>query len=127
MVERHGGAGRPGLDQHSVDADAVTKRPASLANGPDVRFVSVGAGFFRTYGVRLVTGRLLDRDQGGDDTPQMRPDPTGSGPHVGSLNVVLNAKAVQTLGFSSAASAIGKPLLIDDSDVAASRQRPSSA
>ncbi len=99
----------PGL-QHSSHAAAV-KAPGVAGQGPDVRFVTVGDGFFRTYGVRLITGRGLSRDHGGDDAPE---DGASPAPRVAPRNVVLNARAVRTLGFSSAANAIGKPLSTSD-------------
>ena len=98
----------PGL-QHSAHANAV-HAPGAVGEGPDVRFVSVGEGFFQTYGVRLLTGRLLDRNHGGDDTPRTHAAGAAPSPNTSPQNVVLNAKAVQALGFRNAADAIGKPL-----------------
>jgi len=98
----------PGL-QHSAHDDSV-QAPGVAGEGPDVRFISIGDNFFKTYGVRLLDGRLLDRGRGGDDTPPASAPGAAPTPHMAPRNVVLNTRAVEALGFSSPAAAIGKRL-----------------
>jgi len=98
----------PGI-QHSAHDDSV-QAPGVAGEGPDVRFISISNDFFRTYGVRLIAGRLLDRARGGDDAPPAPAVGAAPAPHMAGRNVVLNTRAVEALGFSSPAVAVGKRL-----------------
>ncbi|ESQ81978.1 ABC transporter permease [Asticcacaulis benevestitus] len=70
--------------------------------GPSLRQISVGADFFRTYGPRLLAGRLFDDAHRMDDATGLKwEDPR---------NIVINRKAVTALGFRSPDEAIGKTL-----------------
>ena len=88
------------------------KRPGDPGDGPSLNWVDVQPGFFDTYGARLVAGRTLTLDHGGDDK---KPPPAGQPmPAAGDRpirNVVLNEGAVRLLRFHDASDAIGKPLL----------------
>ena len=101
----------PGVDDNT-NASSV-KRPGMSGDGPVINYVNGGPDFFTTYGARLLAGRVLDRNHGFDDAPPKAPpgvDPKTLPPPL-SRNVVLNANAVKTLGFSSPQAALGQPLL----------------
>ena len=74
--------------------------PGRPKPGPSLRQISVGPDFFRTYGTRLVAGRVFDDAHLTDDSNGRKEhDP---------LNIVINRLAVSKLGFSSPQEAIGK-------------------
>ena len=101
----------PGVDDNTNAGNV--KRPGMSGDGPVVNHVVSGPDFFTTYGARLLAGRVLDRNHGFDDAPPKAPpgaDPKTLPPSP-SRNVVLNANAVKTLGFSSPQAALGKPLI----------------
>lgn len=74
--------------------------PGVPGDGPSLNWEIVGPQFFETYGTRVLAGRLFDAGRAGDE---YRDRPEGE-----PVNIVINAKAVATLGFSSADAAIGK-------------------
>ncbi|PSJ40425.1 ABC transporter permease [Allosphingosinicella deserti] len=88
-----GGAGGGNID--------VVEMPGQSPNAPMLRMFSVGPDFFRTYGPRLLAGRLFDDAHGADDSSDWRKWDQGR-------NIVINRGAVTTLGFRSPADAIGK-------------------
>lgn len=69
--------------------------------GPSLRWIVTGPGFFRTYGATLIAGRLFDEAYGADDSE-------GSRARGAATNIVINRRAITTLGFRSAEEAIGK-------------------
>jgi putative ABC transport system permease protein len=75
-------------------------RPGMPGPGPSVRWIEVGPSFFQTYGARLIAGRLFDEAHGADDAAGL---PKGE-----ARNIVINRRAVSTLGFRSPQDAIGK-------------------
>src|SRR5687767_11018153 len=75
--------------------------PGQATNAPMLRMFSVGPDFFRTYGPRLLAGRLFDDAHGADDSTDWKKWDQGR-------NIVINREAVTTLGFRSPADAIGK-------------------
>jgi putative ABC transport system permease protein len=79
------------------------KRPGAPDNGPIVDFDSIGPNFLQTYGARLLAGRLPDPSRAADFSASK--DDAAS-----SINVVLNARAVQVLGFASPRDAVGQSL-----------------
>ena len=83
---------------------APFRQPGGAGEGKVVHYASVGADFFQTYGARLLAGRLPDAKRAADFSAS--PPPT-----TGVSNVVLNARALEPLGFKSAQDAIGKPLV----------------
>ena len=101
----------------------ITRLPGVSGDGPSVNCVNTGADFFATYAPRLLAGRVLDQRHGEDDTPAFEgfsasdnhlPRPP-EGPRQ-SRNVVANLNAVQTLGYRSPSSAIGKSFLVARDD-----------
>jgi putative ABC transport system permease protein len=83
------------------------KRPGAPGDGPSVNIVRTQPEFFQTFGVRLVAGRLLDPDHGGDSAPAGSPTILSRPPR----NVLANLNALPVLGFRDASDAIGKPIL----------------
>lgn len=69
----------------------------------------VGDDYLKTYGGRLVAGRMFDRIHRQDDF-----GPLNQTPRKGATNIVLNERAVRALGFSSPAAAIGQTVYIGD-------------
>jgi putative ABC transport system permease protein len=80
------------------------EEPVSIGN------YSVDDGFFRTMGMKLVAGRLLDRNRQMDVDPRQ----ASSGPEedralvARGLNVVVNELATRRLGFARPEEAVGK-------------------
>jgi putative ABC transport system permease protein len=79
------------------------KRQGAPDDGPIVDFDSIGPNFLQTYGARLLAGRLPDPSRAADFSAS--PDEA-----AGNINVVLNARAAQVLGFASPRDAIGQSL-----------------
>jgi putative ABC transport system permease protein len=99
----------PGF-QHSTDWEYI-KRPGQTGDGPTIGEVSVGPGFYQTYGAHLVAGRLPDVAHGDDYILPKPDDPTVGLPSNGARSVVLNRSAVRSLGFASPEAAIGQIVL----------------
>jgi len=77
--------------------------PGVPGEGPSLRNMLVGQGFFAAYHPRLLAGRLFDDAHGTDDSEGWRA-------RHASRNVVINRKAVAVLGFHSPQEALGKTL-----------------
>ena len=75
---------------------ALFKRPGVAGDGKKLDFLYVAPGFFDTLGAKLIAGRWLGVQDG-----LHRP------PHA----VVLNASAVEALGFKSRREALGRTVL----------------
>jgi putative ABC transport system permease protein len=76
---------------------------------------AVDESFFDTMGVRLIAGRLLDREREMDVTSMPYPenDPVAERALAArGGNVVVNALAAQRLGFKTAEDAIGKEVRV---------------
>lgn len=71
---------------------------------------NVDTGFFDTMGIRLVAGRLFDRNRPMDDSTTPFPeDPAAERAIAGrGVNVVANELAIKRLGFASPQEAVGK-------------------
>ncbi|WP_260599172.1 ABC transporter permease [Sphingomonas endolithica] len=74
--------------------------PGVAGPGPSLRWIVVGPRFFQVYGSRLVAGRFFDEAHRADDG-----DVGGKGMPTA---IVINRRAVPTLGFASPDDAIGK-------------------
>ncbi|HEX2817645.1 MAG TPA: ABC transporter permease, partial [Phenylobacterium sp.] len=79
------------------------KRPGAPDNGPLFNFDSIGPNFLQAYGARVLAGRLPDPSRAADFSAS--PDDAAS-----NVNIVLNARAAQVLGFASPRDAIGLSL-----------------
>ncbi|WP_271299736.1 ABC transporter permease [Sphingomonas sp. CV7422] len=74
--------------------------PGVAGSGPSLNWVDVGPGFFDTYGITPVAGRLFDDAHAADNRAKQN---LGVG-----VNILISRKAVTTLGFRSPQEAIGK-------------------
>lgn len=74
--------------------------PGVTGAGPSLRWIIVGPDFFKVHGTRLLAGRLFD-DAHRDDDAMSRKEGE-------SRNIVINRRALPTLGFRTAQDAIGK-------------------
>ncbi|WP_395396555.1 ABC transporter permease [Novosphingobium sp. BL-8A] len=74
--------------------------PGVAGDGPSLRWIAIGPDFFKVYGTRLLAGRVFD-DAHRDDDASVR----AAGE---SINIVINRRAISTLGFRSAQEAVGK-------------------
>lgn len=89
----------PGSSSFNSDSYAVPGKPEP---GPSLQAILVSSNFFPTFGLKLIAGRLPDDAHRADDTRNAN-DPA---PNV--MNVVLNRKGVEALGFGSPEAALGK-------------------
>jgi putative ABC transport system permease protein len=74
--------------------------PGVAGDGPMLNWVDVGRGFFSSYGVKPIAGRLFDDAHRADDNSKR---PAGT-----AANITISDKAVGTLGFATPQDAIGK-------------------
>jgi putative ABC transport system permease protein len=74
--------------------------PGKPGNGPSLRWIEAGQGFFDVYGTKPIAGRLFDDAHGSDDGTKRAKGV--------AENIVITRKAVATLGFRSPADAVGK-------------------
>ncbi|HEV7691744.1 MAG TPA: FtsX-like permease family protein [Hyphomonadaceae bacterium] len=89
--------------------------------GKDVLFdvAPVHFGFFETYGVKPLAGRVFERDRGVADNPLLPapPPPPGQGapaaspPAFSPRPVILNETAIRVWGFASPEDAVGKQIV----------------
>lgn len=74
--------------------------PGHPDDGPSLQQIMIGPDFFRTYGARLIAGRVFDDAHGADDISKRR--------NGVPVSIVINRSAVRALGFSSPQAALGK-------------------
>lgn len=86
-----------GSGNNNANSVAVPGQPG---DGPSLRQIQVGPDFFKTYGTKLIAGRLFDNAHGADDMIQHKDGVPAS--------IVISRKAVATLGFASPEAAVGK-------------------
>jgi len=89
----------PGSSSFNSDSYAAPGKPEP---GPSLQAILVSSNFFPTFGLKLIAGRLPDDAHRADDTRNAN----DSAPNV--MNVVLNRKGVEALGFGSPEAALGK-------------------
>ena len=77
-----------------------------------MRIAPVDPDFPRLFGVKLLAGRLLDRNRGSDATPApLTPDFSG-----GSFNVLINESAMKEFGFTLQ-NVVGKRVFLHNTEV----------
>ncbi|WP_294190233.1 ABC transporter permease [uncultured Sphingomonas sp.] len=74
--------------------------PGVPGNGPSLKWEIVGPDFFKTYGARLLAGRMFDAAHGTDDAQKQN--------FAKGINIVVNRRALSTLRFPSPEAAIGR-------------------
>lgn len=99
-VQRVGTANAAPGGEGSSNIDMIVQ-PGHPQQGPLLRLISAGPGFFDTYRPRLLAGRLLDDAHAADDASDWQRWNRGR-------NIVLNRRAVTALGFPTPEAAIGK-------------------
>ena len=99
----------PGINNFAI---TEVTRPGAR-HSSTINFVFERPGFFSTYGVRLLAGRLPDLAHGGDTSTWSSLWGHGDGPGPSApivQNIVLNATAASTLGYARPADALGAHL-----------------
>jgi putative ABC transport system permease protein len=97
----------PGLGREII---ANIRRPGVGAGAISMDGDVIGDDYLRTYGAKLIAGRMLDRAHGLDDMSGLDPS-TARG-----VNLMLNARATRLLGFSTPAAAVGHQIEQDQGD-----------
>jgi putative ABC transport system permease protein len=92
-----GGEGAGGSGSKNGDNVPLSGVPG---DGPNLRWVTTGPGFFDVYGARLIAGRLFD--------PARREDDQQSVDMAKGTNILINRLAVRQLRFASPEAAVGK-------------------
>lgn len=95
----------PGRFKRNTSGDFVTASGETVT----LAFNFVGPGFFQSYGVSPIAGRVFDPER----------DKQGSGqPQQGQVGlIVINQSAVRELGFSSPQDAVGRGVRTQDDTV----------
>ncbi len=83
----------------TTNADNVPL-PGLPGEGPSLRWVDTGPGFFQLYGARLIAGRMFDPARREDDHQMMDA--------AKNHNIIINRLGVKQLRFASPDAAIGK-------------------
>jgi putative ABC transport system permease protein len=76
--------------------------PGVAGDGPSLRWIVTGPDFFKVYGTRLLAGRVFDDNHRDDDALSRQLEQ--------GRNIVINRRAVSTLGFRSPENAVGKTI-----------------
>ncbi len=97
------GQNAPG-SQMTTNNSTIYRAGLDRDRGRSIMDVVVGDDYFRTFGARLIAGRLFDAAHPADDTALRQ---KGS---KTPYNVVINRTAAADLGFASPAAAIGQSL-----------------
>jgi putative ABC transport system permease protein len=92
----------------SGDHNNVSAHAPGATSSEEFALVPAGPDFMHLYGIKLLAGRLLSEQHGGDG---VSPDQL-QGKNVQPANVLINATAARRMGYSPQA-AIGKALTLD--------------
>lgn len=96
----------PADDSYNSNSTAQRPdRPAPAGLAPTLNVSSIGPDYFQTLGTRLIGGRLLDLQHGGDEqyVPNAPPDTV--------TNVVISRAAVKLLDYASPEAALDRLLV----------------
>jgi putative ABC transport system permease protein len=109
------GVARTNLGIAAATARSIlaVKRPGA-ANETDIGFYRGDPDYFPTMGMRLLAGRLLGEGQARDMIVRPAPGAEEAGPPLTErgLNVVINRRAAQQLGFAGPAAAVGQTIRV---------------
>ena len=92
--------GSDSVPGYSTSNSNTVKVPGRSGDGPSIQYILVGPGFFETFGLKVLAGRLFDPNRGSDDSTGRNADDL--------VNVVINRNAAEALGFATPEAAIGK-------------------
>jgi putative ABC transport system permease protein len=87
----------------SIDPISPIRRPGATGDVPPIHKATIGPDFFETYGAHLLAGRWPDRRHGADFPVA----PARDSAQQPALNIVLNLRALEMLGFKTPQEAIG--------------------
>ncbi len=98
----------------SVDRNNNTGFTRLETNGEEqiqavLNYHSMGPGFFESYAVKPIAGRLFDENYGSEKVTVIPEEEN----RIGKASLVLNQSAVRALGFSNPEDAVGKTLRSD--------------
>lgn len=94
------GIGNSAVGGSGSDSSDNVPLPGVAGEGPSLRWIATGPGFFDAYGTRPVAGRLFDDGRAADESRgRAKGEP---------INIVINRSAVPILRFRSPQDAIGK-------------------
>ncbi|WP_404337544.1 FtsX-like permease family protein [Sphingomonas sp. MMS12-HWE2-04] len=104
--------GRTGIAVNTNNTSTTSVTVAGRADPTDIGIYAADPGYFPTMGIKLVAGRLFDRNRPADDmtTPVPEDASAEKAMAVRGANIVINEAGVKRLGFASARDAIGKTL-----------------
>ena len=109
----------PGIEHVVFSSEAPSQdfennRYFRRLNAPDIHgllnYYHVGYGFFESYGIQPVAGRVFSEDFGGD---AIDPEHTGSKENPGQASAVVNRRMLKKFGFNKPEDAIGQVLTLD--------------
>ena len=100
---------RPAPDTNS---SGNTTRLSNPAFEPNVLRERIASDYAKTYGLKLIAGRLLDTEHSLDDMMGIG----GDAANARGLNIMINASAARALGFSDPRQAIGEVVRIGHTD-----------
>ncbi len=100
-------------DESESNAENIAPEGYAGDNTPHSNWTIIGPDFFRTYGTRLLAGRILDTAHGEDQRPTTDAIETGhSGAPDAFSNVVISRGVVKLLNLGTPQAALGKVLVM---------------
>jgi putative ABC transport system permease protein len=100
------------------DPDTNSNTNVTLVGHPEIKpsllYERIGPDYARTYGLKLLAGRVLDESHGGDDRQGVKYDEMADAGR--SINIMINAGAAGELGFTDPAKALGRQVIFTRSE-----------
>jgi putative ABC transport system permease protein len=104
-------------DRHP-DPDSNSNTNVKLVGNPQIEplllYERIGPDYARTYGLKLLAGRVLDENHGADDRAGVTYDQIADAGR--GINTMINAGAARQLGFTEPAKALGRQIVMSKSD-----------
>jgi putative ABC transport system permease protein len=104
-------------DRHP-DPDSNSNTNVALVGNPAIQpsllYERIGSDYARTYGLKLLAGRVLDDSHGADDRGDASYDEIADAGR--GINTMINASAARELGFADPAKALGQQMIFSKSD-----------
>ncbi len=106
-----------GSNRHP-DPESNSNSNIELVGRPEVQpsllVERIGADYARTYGLKVLAGRVLDERYGADDRQGVNYGVIADAGR--GINTMINASAAGTLGFTEPAQALGHQMIISKTD-----------